>query len=242
MLKSLSMKALVLHGFTGSLDTVIPLSQALEAQGVKVAMPVLRGHATEPEHLFRTHWRDWVHDAREALIRLSPGEREPVLVAGLSMGALVATVIAAEFPGRVKKLALMAPAFDFRSRLIPLIPLLKQFFRSWSGNPEYADPGLMHTNTNYLRFPVEAFEQVLALTQVATDLLPEVKCPVATFYATRDPIVSPSVLKLIDKKLGSGPAHRHVYKHSFHELFQDIEAERVTNDVLSFFGYARVAH
>lgn len=234
------MKALVLHGFTGSLDTVIPLARALEANGVKVAMPVLRGHGTEPEHLFRTHWRDWVQDAREALLRLSPSENEPVLVAGLSMGALVATIIAAEFPQRVQKLALMAPAFRFRSRLVPLIPLLKRFFRSWSGNPEYADPGLMHTNTNYLRFPVEAFEQVLALTQVATDLLPEIVCPVATFYATRDPIVDPKVLKLIDKKLGSGPAKRHTYSRSFHELFQDVEAEVVTRDVLEFFGYSPV--
>lgn len=232
------MKALVLHGFTGSLDTVIPLGEALEQQGVKVAMPILRGHGTEPEHLFRTHWRDWVEDAREAVLELAPREGEPVLVAGLSMGALVATIIAAEFPHRTKKLALMAPAFAFRSKLIHLLPVLKRMFRSWSGNPEYADPALMHTNTNYLRFPVEAFEQVLGLVEVATDLLPQVHCPTGTFYAKRDPLVPPSVLKLIDKKLGSGPAERHVYKRSYHELFQDVEAEQVTEDVLSFFGYS----
>ena len=154
------MKALVLHGFTGSLNTVTPMAQALEERGIQVAMPVLRGHGTQPEHLFRVHWRDWVADAREALLEVAPRPTDPVLVVGHSMGALVSAIIAAEFPDRVQRLALTAPAFAFRSKLIHLLPVLKRVYTTWSGNPEYADPGLMDTNTNYLKFPVEAFEQV----------------------------------------------------------------------------------
>ena len=228
------MKALVLHGFTGTLDTVSLLGDGLRAEGLEVSTPILRGHCTEPEHLFRVHWRDWVADARSALLELAPSEHEPVLIVGHSMGAMLACVMACEFSHRVPRMALLAPAFGFRSRLIHLLPLLKRVYRTWSGNPEYADPGLMYTNTNYPRFPVESFEQVLALAQMTEGLLPKIKCPVGTFYAKRDPIVPPSVLKLLDKKLGSGPTQRHIYKKSFHELLQDVEADQICADIIDF--------
>jgi carboxylesterase len=228
------MKALVLHGFTGSLDTVAPLATELEKRGLEVATPVLRGHGTHPEHLFRVHWRDWVADARSALVKLAPDRKEPVVVAGLSMGAMLACVMAAEFSGRVERLALIAPAFRFRSRLIHAIPLLKRVWHSWAGNPEYADPHLISTNTNYPVFPIESFEQTLSLTKVTEDMLGQVHCPVGTFYAKKDPIIPPKVLKIIDKKLGSGPAQRFIYKKSYHEMLCDVEGETVCSDVASF--------
>ena len=229
------MKALVLHGFTGSLDTVTPLGKRLEKEGVEVALPIMRGHGTRPEDLFRVHWRDWVADAREAFLKLAPRESDQVLVAGLSMGALVSCILAAEFPNRVKKLALLAPAFAFRSRLVHLVPVLKTVYSKWSSTPEFADPDLLSQNTNYLHFPIETFQQVLALTQVSQDLLPHVTCPVATFLSKKDPAIPIKVLRMLDRKLGSGPAKRHVYKVSYHELLQDVEAERVIGDVMNFF-------
>ena len=156
------------------------------------------------------------------------------------MGALVATVIAAEFPDRVQKLALTAPAFAFRSKLVHLLPVLKHLYRTWSGNPEYSDPTLMHTNTNYLHFPVEAFEQVLALIEVSKDLLSEVRCPVATFCAKRDPIVPLTVSKLIEKRLPGSLAAKHTYKKSYHEVFEDVEAQAIIEDILHFFSLEEV--
>lgn len=228
------MKALILHGFTGSLDTVKPLAEELERRGLEVSTPVLRGHGTQPEHLFRVHWRDWVSDARESMVRLAPKGNEPVVVAGLSMGALVACVIAAEFSVRVQRVALIAPAFRFRSRLIHAIPLLKRVWGSWAGNPEYADSSLLTADTNYPTFPIESFEQTLTLAKVSEDLLAQIRCPVGTFYAKKDPIIPPKVLKVIDRKLATGPAEKFVYKRSYHEMLCDVEGEQVCADVAGF--------
>lgn len=229
------MKALVIHGFTGSLDTVRPLATRLESEGLKVALPVLRGHGTKPEDLFRVHWRDWVADARDAFLELAPKDSDKVYVAGLSMGALVGCVLAAEFPNRVNKLALLAPAFAFRSRLVHFTPVLKKVYSKWSASPEYSDPELLMRNTNYLNFPVETFQQVLALSQVTQDLLGHVTCPVATYLSKKDPAIPTSVLRTIDRKLGSGASKRHIYKKSYHELLQDVESEQVIEDILQFF-------
>ena len=228
------MKALVLHGFTGSLDTVSLLTQTLEQEGCTVSMPVLRGHSTQAEHLFRVHWRDWVADAREALKELSPKRNEKVIVAGLSVGALVASLIAAEFSHKVSRLALLAPAFDFRSRLTHLTPILRKAFNIWPNETSYAGPGLQHNNTNYRHFPIESFQQVLALQEVAKDLLPNIVCPVGSFIAQKDPVVPTSVLKTIDKKIGSGPSRKYIYKKSHHELLQDLQAKTVASDIRDF--------
>ena len=60
--------ALIIHGFTSSLDCVSPIGPPVEALGLPTRMPVLRGHgAASPEALRTVQWRDWVDDAEAAL-------------------------------------------------------------------------------------------------------------------------------------------------------------------------------
>jgi carboxylesterase len=228
------MKALVLHGFTGSLDTVAILRAPLEARGLEVCMPVLRGHSSEPDHLRSVHWRDWVADARAALRRLAPGEEEQVVLAGLSMGALVSCQLAAEFPHQVRRLALLAPAFAFRSKLLHALPVIKRVRTDWPANPDYADPALAAANTNYSSFPIEALESVLRYVPVVESLLPYVRCPVGVFFAKKDPAIAASVPKRIESLLGKDRVSHFLYQRSHHEILQDVEAQRVAHDVVEF--------
>jgi carboxylesterase len=232
--KSSGMKALVLHGFTGSLDTVSILKPALEAQGLEVSMPILRGHSAEPEHLNSVHWRDWVADGRAALRRLAPNDDDRVVIAGLSMGALIGCQLAAEFPHQVHRLALLAPAFAFRSKLLHALPVIKRVRRDWPASPDYADPSLAAANTNYLSFPIEALESVLHYIPVVESLLPHIQCPVGVFFAKKDPAIAPSVPKRIEALLGRDKVTHFVYEQSHHEILQDIEAEKVAADVVNF--------
>lgn len=228
------MKALVLHGFTGSLDTVTRLRAPLESHGLEVKFPVLRGHGGNLEHLYRVGWRDWAHDARKAMLELDPQDSEPVALVGLSMGALVAAHMAAEFPHRVKRMALLAPAFGFRSRLIHLLPIIRRVTSKWAATPDYADPALEVHNTNYPEFPVEAFESLLNYIPIVESMLPKVKCPVGLFFAKKDPAIAPSVPKRLEKLIGKDKVTHFSYKKSHHEMLQDVEAEQVTQDVVAF--------
>ena len=228
------MKALVLHGFTGSLDTVSILRQPLEARGLQVAMPILRGHALDPDHLHSVHWRDWVADARQALRQLAPLDEDEVVIAGLSLGALIACQLAAEFPLQVKRLALLAPAFAFRSKLLLALPVIKRVRRDWPASPDYADPTLAAGNTNYASFPIEALESVLRYVPVVESLVPHIQCPVGVFFAKKDPAIAPSVPKRIESLLGKGKISHYVYEQSHHEILQDVEAKKVCADVVDF--------
>lgn len=228
------MKALVLHGFTGSLDTVSALRKPLEERGLEVSMPILRGHSTEPEHLRSVHWRDWVADGRTALRQLAPDDGEGLVIAGLSMGALVACQLAAEFPHQVRRLALIAPAFAFRSKLLHALPVIKRVRADWPAQPDFADPALAAANTNYASFPIEALESVLRYVPVVESLLPHIKCPVGVFFAKNDPAIAPSVPKRIETLLGKEKVTHYLYERSRHEMLMDIEAPQVAADVVDF--------
>lgn len=228
------MQALVLHGFTGSLDTVSRLRAPLEARRVDVKIPVLRGHGVASAHLYRVGWRDWAADARKALLELDPRDQEPVLLVGHSMGALVACQMAAEFPHRVKRLALTAPAFGFRSKLTHLVPLLKRMYQEWPSTPEYVEDSLMDHNTNFDEFPVESFESVLEYIPIVETLLDRVRCPVGIFFAKRDPAIAPWVPKKLERMLGKDRVTHFTYERSYHEMLQDVEADQVVKDVTNF--------
>lgn len=234
----LPMKALVLHGFTGSLDTVSILKEPLESRGFQVAMPVLRGHSTEPDHLHSVHWRDWVSDGRQALRSLAPHDEDELVIAGLSMGALIACQLAAEFPLQVRRIALLAPAFAFRSKLLHALPVIKRVRRDWPASPDYADPALAASNTNYASFPIEALEAVLGYVPVVESMLPHIRCPVGVFFAKKDPAIAPSVPKRIEKLVGADKVTHFVYDRSHHEILQDVEAQRVSQDVVDFLCQA----
>lgn len=228
------MKALVLHGFTGSLDTVSSLKVPFEAQGWEVAMPILRGHSTEPDHLHSVHWRDWVSDARKALREIAPDDNQPVVIAGLSLGALLACHLAAEFPNRVKAIALLAPAFAFRSKLLHALPIIKTVRRDWPSVPHYVDQELKVNNTNYSSFPLESLTSVIRYVPVVESLLPYIQCPVGIFFAQGDMTISPKVPKFLESILGAELVTHFTYDRSSHEMLQDAQAGEISNDVARY--------
>ncbi len=227
------MKALVLHGFTGSLDTVLKLKIPLEIKGAEVSLPVLRGHSSSPEHLYSVHWRDWVADAREALKQLAPNG-ESLVLAGHSMGALIGCHLAAEFPHQVQRLAMIAPALAFRSKLLHALPLLKRVRRDWPASPNFADPTLSSHNTNYPNFPLEALDSVMDYVPVVENLAGHVNCPVGVFFSLKDPTLSPKVPKRLQSLLSQASVTQFTYQRSHHEMLQDIESDVVANDVAEF--------
>jgi len=85
---------LCLHGFTGSPAELRPLGEYLHKQGYAVSCPLLPKHGGQLEDLKGATWRAWVSASRDALNRLVEGCPN-VLIAGLSMGGLIALHLAA---------------------------------------------------------------------------------------------------------------------------------------------------
>src|SRR5262249_4395098 len=137
-----------------------PVGRHLSARGFSTAAPLLPGHGATHRELLATGWRDWVRGAQAALHELSDGGTTPVVIAGLSMGPLLAVLLAAEDADGacVAGIVLLSPTMRYDGSSIPwtrhLLPLadLLPFLRGrtyWTESPPYGlkDPRLQRRIT-----------------------------------------------------------------------------------------------
>src|ERR1700760_3488499 len=85
--------ALVIHGFTGTPQSMRGLAQAFATAGFTTELPLLPGHGTSLDDMIPTTWADWSAAAESVYLDLA-GRCERVVVAGLSMGGTLACWLA----------------------------------------------------------------------------------------------------------------------------------------------------
>jgi carboxylesterase len=223
---------------TGSPFELRPVAERLAQAGVRCLAPFLPGHES-PEALARTSWRDWVAGGRDALLALGAPRR--TLVVGSSMGALVACALAAESPGRVDGVALLAPALELFplgklagwlagntpvSRFLPLIPK--------RGGSDVGDPEMRAANPCMDAVPFRAVAELLAFQGHVDALLPRVRCPALVVAGALDGTVTVAGARRMAGRLGGG-ARFVVLPRSRHLVGIDVERDRCAAEVASFF-------
>src|SRR5262245_53840522 len=98
---------LLVHGLAGTPYEMRGLGERLHAAGYTVRGVCLPGHGSSIAELARCRWQDWA----DALERELDGLRvdcDPVAVAGLSLGSLLALQLAHRRPGDVAALILLS--------------------------------------------------------------------------------------------------------------------------------------
>ena len=120
---------LVLHGFTGSPQTVRPWAERLAEAGLTVRAPLLSGHGGDWRTLAKTGWQDWYADAERAFTELY-ARCDRVFVAGISMGGCLAFRLAETQGDRISGLVVVNPSLAGDNRLIPFTPVLKYVVRA----------------------------------------------------------------------------------------------------------------
>ncbi|MBE9153638.1 carboxylesterase [Cyanobium sp. LEGE 06113] len=241
---------LLLHGFSGGPSTFTSLEPALRPLGLPLAVPRLRGHGeASPQGLAGIIWADWLADATSALATLraalgagAGAENGSVIVVGHSMGALLALLLAAEQPGAIDSLVLVATPLQLGSPLAPgrplggLVPLLGRLLRRWPLPKDYVDAALAASDPSYPWVPMDALLSFLELIGVARRRLPEVKQPALILHSTADRVVAPAAANLLAAEIGSPSSRVRTawFERSGHELFRDVEQDAVIDAVVAF--------
>jgi carboxylesterase len=88
---------LVVHGFTGSPQSLRGLAQAFAGAGFTVDLPLLPGHGTSVDDMITTGWADWTGAVEAAYAGLA-ARCERLVLAGLSMGGSLALWLAGHHP------------------------------------------------------------------------------------------------------------------------------------------------
>jgi carboxylesterase len=224
--------ALVLHGFTGSPQSMRALATALGAAGLTVELPRLPGHGTSVEDLATTTFADWSEAVEDAYAGLA-ARCDDVVVVGLSLGATLAAWLVTRHP-EVRGLAVINGA------LAPMDPavragldgaLAEGVTRIPAIANDIAAPG--RTELAYDNVPVPQLLSVLDAVDALQPRLPEIRCPVLVIASDQDHVVPPESSARFAARV-RGPVQQVALTRSFHVATLDYEQFEVEALVVDF--------
>ncbi|WP_435009506.1 alpha/beta hydrolase [Tundrisphaera lichenicola] len=232
---------LVLHGLGGGPYEMAPLTEALEAEGIRVLAPILPGHEGPGRVMPASDWRDWASASESAFDQLA-AEGRPVVVLGFSTGGTLALRLATRRP--VARLVLLAPFLAIRfsglvpirpasylrriARIIPDIPRRPPAVRDREVRRRVA--GLAQFQTFSLRSTLSALE----LIEEVRRLVPEITTPTLILQGKRDTVVEPADALWLYRKIGANPKALVVLPRSDHLIAYDRESDRAIAEALDF--------
>jgi carboxylesterase len=224
--------ALVLHGFTGSPQSMRPLAAILAAAGFSVELPRLPGHGTSVRDMLTTRWDDWARGADAAYVELA-SRCERVVVVGLSMGGTLSAWLAGRHP-EIAGLALINPLVQPIDVSITELAhdLLDKGEATMPGiGSDIADPD--QTELAYSETPLECLLSLASAVADLTVTLSEISMPLLLLNSPQDHVVSPSNSELLATAV-RGPVERVSLDRSYHVATLDYDRELIETRVVDF--------
>lgn len=108
---SKSTGVVLIHGLTGAPTEMKPLEKYIRKLGFEVENVCLAGHGAGHDEIIASTWTQWLDSARQGVHKMLE-KFDQVIIAGLSMGAVIGSVIAGE-EERVAGLVMMSPTLRY---------------------------------------------------------------------------------------------------------------------------------
>jgi carboxylesterase len=241
--------ALLIHGLTGTPYEMRYLGERLAARSVRVRGVKLAGHAGMPEELGPVSYDNWYESVVNGLEELRQYD-EPVVVVGLSMGAVLSARLAADQGESVAGLALLAPAFFLPTSTSIALRGLRGILGSITdriylhnpGTSDIHDAAARSIHPNCRLMPLSAPMKLLDLSALVRPMLSRITQPALVMHARRDHTCP--MRKNVDyvmKHLGSVEKRAVELDESYHVITVDSEKERLVDEVAGFVERFRVA-
>jgi carboxylesterase len=231
---------LLLHGFSGSIDTLRPLGAYLQQHGYTVFGARLAGHGGSEDALERSTRNDWRRSAAEAL-HLLQRNCSTVALVGDSLGALLALELSVAERAVAAVVALNPPLSPYhagRNRLI--LPFVRRFVRyRWKRwvSPERRTEHLARGSS--VRVPLRAYAEFLATAREDRRILSRISVPLLVLHARRDPTVHPAGAGLLFRRAGSSVKELHWVDDAVHHVVDAHDPLPIFGRILSFlFAHA----
>ncbi len=227
---------LLIHGWTGWPARLAPLAHRLHEAGFTVVVPRLPGHGTNMRDMLQTDAETWLRCAMDEYLDLA-ARHESVGVAGTSMGAILAAMVAARFG--VPRVALLAPAFRNSRRSIALSPLVKRIIprvRSDWREEDEPDPRVREIGREYATFNHTAMAaELFRLQRAGRRALSDLRSETLVVVSRRDATVPVDVADMILRRCNAIRFETCVVENSNHHLAENVDREQVADAVLRWF-------
>lgn len=174
---------LLIHGFVGSTKDLEPLFFSLNHEmKFDVYNFLLPGH---DEIKYSISNEDWLKATEEKMNELIKYGYHDIYVVGHSMGGLIATNMAIKYPKYVKKLVLLAPAFNYltNDHKSPLKKL------ATSGTKLLKDYEFHEIINRTFKATPKMIKEFIKLVDKSNGLIEKVNCPLLIMQGNNDVVV-----------------------------------------------------
>ena len=251
---------LLIHGLTGTPAEMKPIAKRLLKQGFSVMCPALAGHCGSVIDLKKSKWQDWYGGIAQAFEALK-AKHARVYVAGLSMGALIALLLAKEKGERVAGIGLLSTTFFYdgwnmprmkRKLLLPIVlhsPL--KHFMHWDETPPYGikcertramvhavlenRDALASETVGIFRTSAVTIYESTRLIKAAKKALPHVQSPALIVHSTEDDTASLKNAHFVAKRIASRKVETFFVDDTYHVLTLDKRRDDVAHRMADFF-------
>jgi len=247
---------------TGTPNEMRFLAGWLNREGYSVICPRLAHHGEPVEVLKDARWQDFYATVRETFFKAKNEYRE-VYVAGLSMGALLALLLAEEFPGKISGVSCLSPTLFYDGWNTPwykcFLPLayltpLKHFLYFKESPPyglknerlramvhEYFGSARVDdlsgvAQFGYPLFPVSLLYQLNLLVRHLIPKLANIHAPVQLIQAKEDDMTSVKNSQFIYDRIQSKAKEIFLLENSYHVITADQERTKVAQAMSRFFS------
>ncbi|MCP3026345.1 carboxylesterase [Halobacillus sp. A5] len=220
---------LVLHGFTGTTQSMRKLAEAYGKEGYSIACPRLKGHGTAPEDMEAATAEDWIESVEEAYQWLTQ-RCSKIFTAGLSMGGTLALHFAAAHENIAGVIAVNA-AVDIPA-MENITETTDDRFIAAIGS-DIKKEGVVELA--YSKTPVASIKHLINLMRGVHDRLAQIHCPILIFVSEEDHVVPPDNSEMIfDTVLSEHKELIHL-ENSYHVATLDEDVDIIIERSLEFF-------
>jgi len=223
---------LVLHGFTSTPSSVLPLGEGLARAGYNVEGPCLSGHGRTWVELGRTKLEEWRADAEKAYQELK-SRSGTVFAAGLSMGGALALDLAQRHPELAGTILINHALFLMPDWRLPLLPVMKHLVPSVGGvGGDIKDPQAVERT--YDRTPTRAVHELIKLMGMVRAGLAKVNQPCLIMKSKEDHVIPAKSATYTLERISSDHKRLVWLPNSYHVATLDYDRELIIRETVRF--------
>ena len=250
---------LLVHGLTGTPAEMLLVGKRLHREGFTVRGVQLAGHCGSEQDLLATGWADWYASVERSAMQMR-AQVDHLFVAGLSMGALLALLLAAERPELVDGVGVLGATFRYDgwnmpaiARLAFMLPLIKRLgfarTRTFREEPPYGlrderirsqvSGAMLSGDSTLAGLPGNPWHSLADLHVLARRVrrrLSRVTAPCLVAHASEDDIADVRNAYIVARNV-KAPVELLLLHDSYHMITLDRERRFLGDRLVRFFSH-----
>jgi len=234
---------LILHGLTGTPDTVSSFRRVFLDAGFNISAPCLAGHGESIEELSKVKWQDWYNSVRIAYSTLKRDSHR-IFCAGTSLGALLSLKLAIVGGWGVRAISVIGTPLRLSRlesvaltivRYSPLRFMIKSIPKDLTKSVADPEGRKRYELMSLPRLPVHAVHELTKLQCEVAKGLQKISHPLLVMHGREDKVAPLFNADILRNSVSSKIVESVILNGCKHVLTMDYERVRVAKTALYFF-------